>query len=393
MLLNLLRPENLLTLIVFLLVLSILVIVHEFGHFIVAKKSGIGVWEFALGLPFTKPVWSKQLASGMKLSLYPILFGGFVRLLGEDKDEGATNSRDKQIKGKQFYGMPLLTRMAVVVAGVAMNFLFAAILFYVFLAVNNFRVLIPRFASYEFMSPHNNVVVVTYVAPKSPAIQAGFVFGDVVLEADGKKFEVSSEFKNYIKEQSGREMKFLVANQSLTNARVIFATPRVAPPVGEGALGIGIGEGVAVQYLSLPEKLTSGVVYSADMLVYNVKVLSMFVKNAVKTGNTRQIQENISGPIGIATTIGEILKQPLPEAVKSIVNFTGVLSLSLAFVNLLPIPAMDGGRLMFLIYEGVTRRRFPTKYEMWINQGGMIFLLLLIILISYSDVRIRILGW
>lgn len=391
MLLNLIRPENLLTLVVFLLVLSVLVIVHEFGHFIVAKKSGIGVWEFALGLPFTKPVWSKQLTSGMKLSLYPILFGGFVRLLGEDKDEGG--SKEKAISGKQFYGMPLLTRMAVVVAGVAMNFLFAAVLFYVFLAINNFRVLIPRFANYEFMSPHNNVVVVTYVAPKSPAVQAGFVFGDVVLEADGKKFEVSSEFKNYIKERSGKEMKFLVANQGLTNARIIFATPRVAPPVGEGALGIGIGEGVAVQYLSLSEKLTAGVVYSADMLVYNVQVLSMFVKNAVKTGNTRQIQENISGPIGIATTIGEILKQPLPEAVKSMINFTGVLSLSLAFVNLLPIPAMDGGRLMFLIYEGVVRRRFPTKYEIWINQGGMIFLLLLIVLISYSDVRIRILGW
>jgi membrane-associated protease RseP (regulator of RpoE activity) len=105
MLLNLLRPENLLTLVVFLVVLSILVIVHEFGHFIVAKKSGIGVWEFALGLPFTKPVWSKQLASGMKLSLYPILFGGFVRLLGEDKDEGG--NKEKVISGKQFYGMPL----------------------------------------------------------------------------------------------------------------------------------------------------------------------------------------------------------------------------------------------------------------------------------------------
>lgn len=383
---------NLLTLVVFLVVLSVLVIVHEFGHFFVAKKSGIGVWEFALGLPFTRPILSKKLKSGMKLSLYPILFGGFVRLLGEDKDE-AGNKEEKTISGKQFYSMPLLTRMAVVVAGVAMNFVFAAFLFYFFLAINNFKVLIPRFADYQFISPHENVVVVTYVAPKSPAVQAGFTFGDVVLEADGRKFEVSSEFQKYIRSQAGKQMKFLVANQSLTSARVIYATPRLAPPKGEGALGIGIGEGVAVQYQSLPEKLTSGFVYSADMLVYNIQVLSMFVKNAAKTGDTRQIQENISGPIGIATTIGEILKQPVPEAIKSMINFTGVLSLSLAFVNLLPIPAMDGGRLMFLIYEGVTRRRFPMKYELLINQAGMVFLLLLIFLISYSDIRIRVLGW
>lgn len=384
---------NLFTLVVFLLVLSVLVIVHEFGHFFVAKKAGVGVWEFALGLPFTRPLWSKKLKSGMKLSLYPILFGGFVRLLGEDKEEGESSEKERQIKGKQFYGMPLLTRMAVVVAGVTMNFLFAAALFYLFLAINNFKVLIPRFANYEFMSPHSNVVVVTYVVPKSPAVTAGFSWGDVVLEADGRKFEVSSEFKNYIKERAGNEMKFLVSNQGITKARVISATPRVAPPKGEGALGIGIGEGVAVQYLSFPEKLTSGLIYSVDMLVYNVQVLSMFAKNAFKSGDLRPIQENLSGPIGIATTIGEILRLPLPEAIKSMINFTGVLSLSLAFVNLLPIPAMDGGRLMFLIYEMVTRRRFPIKFEVLINQIGMAFLLLLIILISYSDVRIRILGW
>jgi regulator of sigma E protease len=117
--------KMILTVIVFLIILSILVIVHEFGHFIVGKINGIKIEEFALGLPFTKPIFSKKFPDGMKLSLYPLLFGGFVKLLGEEKDEKSRNS---------FSQKNVWQRIAVVVAGVAMNLILATFALYLFSA-------------------------------------------------------------------------------------------------------------------------------------------------------------------------------------------------------------------------------------------------------------------
>src|SRR5574340_878577 len=163
------------TLIVFFIILSVLVLVHEFGHFIVGRAAGMGVLEFALGLHFTRPLWSKRLSSGMKISLYPLLFGGFVKLLGEEGPEAAK----EKVKGTPFYSAPVWSRIAVVIAGVTMNFVLAVAAFYVFLAVSNFKVLVPKLADYHFLSPTDNLVVVTGVVKDSPADKAGLVFGDL----------------------------------------------------------------------------------------------------------------------------------------------------------------------------------------------------------------------
>jgi len=154
----------LLTVIVFLAVLSVLVLVHEFGHLVMGKLAGVGVLEFALGLPFTKPLFSKKLKSGMKLSFYPLLFGGFVKLLGEETDKRSKDS---------FSQKTVWQRMAVVLAGVTMNFLLAVVLFYGFLIASNFKVLVPRLADYHFTSPAKDFVAITYVQKNSPAEAAG----------------------------------------------------------------------------------------------------------------------------------------------------------------------------------------------------------------------------
>lgn len=374
-----------LTIVVFLIVLSALVLIHEFGHFIVARRAGIGVLEFALGLPFTKPLWSKKLKGGMRLSFYPILFGGFVKLKGEEQQVSGI-SEGSEVSGKMFYDAPVWTRIAVVVAGVVMNLILAIVVFYLFLGISNFRSLIPKLADYDFMSPTKVAVVVVGVEENSPAKQQGLVVGDVVESVDGQSFDTRSGFQSYVKAKSGTSIDLQLTDLLLMETKNVSLTPRINPPKGQGAMGIGIGEGYILYYDTLSQRMVSGVEYSVDMLGYNLRVISHLVGSAWQTGNAGLVTDNVSGPVGIATTVGYVLEPGGWESVVGMLNLLGILSLSLAFMNILPIPAMDGGRLAFLLVEALIGRKMAANKENMINQVGFFLLLGLIILISYNDI-------
>lgn len=346
-----------LTVIVFLIILSILVLVHEFGHFIVGKINGIKIEEFALGLPFTKPLFSKKLKDGMKISLYPLLFGGFVKLLGEDTEEKSKNSFSKKT---------VWQRIAVVVAGVTMNLFLAVFAFYIFLTFSGFQVLIPKLAQYNFISPHQTKIIVNYVQKDSPADQVKIVPGDVVQEFSGL-----TEFQNYTKSQAGKKIKLVLTD------RTVEVIPRISPPPGQGALGVAIAEVTAVKYETPVEKIFSGAAYTADMFLYNLKVL----------GKRETLSENVSGPVGIAGAVGTILSLDQKEIPAQLLNLLGLLSLSLAFMNILPFPALDGGRLALLLIEAFFGKKLAAKKENLINQFGMALLLGLIILVSFNDLK------
>ncbi len=389
-----------LTAVVFLFILSVLVLVHEFGHFIVGKIAGIGVLEFALGLPFTKPLWSRKLKNGMRISLYPVLFGGFVRLLGEEgntneiKDDGSEMKErkmekgdDEKVNGKYFYKSGVWARIGVVVAGVAMNFVLAVLAFYVFLAASNFKVLVPKLTDYKFLSPTVNVIVVTDVSSGSPAQKAGLVFGDLIYSVDGQHFSVLPEFQEYVASHRGERVTLKVFDETYSRERTVELVPRLSPPKGQGSIGIGINEGAVLLFRSGFEKAISGLVYSLDMLFYSLRVLAGLVFRAFQTGNVAPVAENVSGPIGIWQIVGSIVSVGGPEAVKGLVNLLGLLSVSLAFMNILPIPAMDGGKLMFLLVEAIFGKKLAASKENLINQIGTVFLLALIILISFNDLK------
>ncbi|MCL4390100.1 MAG: M50 family metallopeptidase [Patescibacteria group bacterium] len=367
-----------LTVIIFLLVLSVLVLVHEFGHFVVGRLAGIGVLEFALGLPFTKPLWSKTLKGGMKVSLYPVLFGGFVRLLGEESDEKSKNS---------FSQKNVWARIAVVVAGVTMNLVLAVALFYAFLISSGFKVLVPRLADYNFASPSHQYVVITYVQPNSPAQTAKINPGDVLLAADGKNFSSLTDFQKYTKTQAGKPVALRLTDENFGASRVVTITPRISPPFGQGPMGVGIDEAVELSFASPTQKIFSGLSYSWDMLAYNIKVLVHLGSVSVQEKNIAPLSENVSGPVGIAGAVGTIIGLGGTAAVTTMLNFVGLLSLSLAFMNILPIPALDGGRLAFLLVEAVSGKKLSAKKENLINQIGMFLLLGLIFLISFNDVK------
>lgn len=374
------------TILVFLVVLSALVLIHEFGHFIVAKRAGIGVLEFALGLPFTKPLFSKKLKSGMRLSFYPVLFGGFVKLKGEDQQVSGVNSDEATVPGKRFYEAPVWTRIRVVVAGVAMNLFLAIAVFYVFLAISNFRSLIPKLADFHFLSPYKVAVVIVGVEKGSPAFEKGLAVGDVVESVNGESFDTRADFQNYVKTMSGTPINLGLTDLLLTQKKNVTLTPRVNPPKGQGAMGVGIGEGYILYYPNLFYKASSGVMYSVDMLGYNLVVIGQLVSSAWQTKNAELVTDNVSGPIGIATSVGDILGLGGRDAAVGMLNLIGVLSLSLAFMNILPIPAMDGGRLAFLLVEAIFKKKLPAEKENMINQVGFFVLLGLIVLISYNDI-------
>lgn len=372
------------TVVVFLAILSLLVLVHEFGHYIVGKKAGIGILEFALGLPFTKPLWKKKLRSGMQVALYPVLFGGFVRLLGE---EGPASAQASAGQGKHFYQTSVWQRIGVVVAGVAMNFLLAVALFYLFLAVSGFKVLLPKLLDYSFLSPHRTHVIITSVQKDTPAAAAGLKVGDVLLSVDGDTFSKISDFQAYTKSRSGEKITLLTADYTLQTRQERSIVPRKDPPPGQGPLGVAIGQGVVLSYQTPWQKLFSGVNYAADMLVYNLKFLGHLVTFAAKTGDATPLTESVSGPVGIASAVGTILDLGGKQALVALFNFVGLLSLSLAFMNILPFPALDGGKLAILLVEALFGKKLAAKNENLINQIGMAFLLALIVLISYNDLK------
>lgn len=373
------------TAVVFFIVLSVLVLVHEFGHFIMARVAGISAVEFALGLPFTKPLWSKRLKNGLKLSFYPILFGGFVRLLGEEGD-ATSKEREQAMKGRDFSKASVWARIGVVVAGVVMNLLLAIILFYVFLGISSFKVTLTKLADTPFLSPTEQAVAVVSVREGAPAEQAGMRPGDIVLNADGQDFESVKQFQSYILSKAGTPVSITVQDELSGEVRTVDVTPRVNPPENEGALGLGIDEVFIFDYKTPLERLTSGVTFTVDMFVYNISVISSLFNKAVTTGETEAVTKTVGGPIFIFKIIGDILSLGGTLSLRVLINFVAILSLSLAFMNILPIPAFDGGKLFFLLIEAVTGKKLPSKYEAWINQGGMILVLLLIVLISYNDI-------
>jgi len=381
--------DNIFKTIIFLCVLSILVLVHEFGHFIVGKLSGIGVLEFALGLPFTKPLWSKKLKNGMMLSFYPILFGGFVRLLGEEEDASSTSKVNyvvKSIKGTFFYKKPVWTRIAVVVAGVVMNFILAISAFYIFLAASGFHVVVPRYDNYQFISPHQSRVVLTSIQKGSPAGEAKIEPGSVLLSVDNVQIYELKKFQEYVKANAGKEIGLKYTNSSLTKQREVHLTPRLNPPVGQGALGVGLGEAALINFAAGTEKSLSGFIYGFDMFCYNWQIIGHLASQSFKTKDAAPLAESVSGPVGIYGIVGDIVDLGGWDAVLNMINFLGMMSLSLAFMNILPIPAMDGGKLFLLLIEALTRKKLSVKKENMLNQVGFALLIGLMLLISFNDI-------
>jgi len=382
---------------VFLLILSVLVLIHEAGHYFMAKKFGIKVEEFGFGFPLTPALWQRQKGETV-YSFYPVLIGGFVKLYGEDDAGGGkVSSKDQKVskddEARAFYSRSLGQRITVVVAGVVMNTILAVAIYYVFLAMGNFQTQLPLIGQHHFFGVNQKVttqIVVSEVEKNSPAAQAGITPFSTIVSIDGQPVTQINTFAQIIKGHAGQQMTITWKDEKTEKTHRAIVVPRLHVPKNQGALGVGFYpvNTVTLSYDTFTQKLFSGFVHPANLMAYNFDALGYLIHISVQEKNIAPVSEGVSGPVGIGYVVGSIISIPnVNERIMQLLNLIGLLSISLAFFNVLPIPGLDGGRLFFLIIEAVTRKKVDPRIEGYIHAVGMVFLLLLLLLVTIKDVN------
>lgn len=359
------------TVLVFLAVLAILVLVHELGHFLTAKAFGIKVLEFGFGYP-PRLLGFRRGETAYSLNLLPL--GGFVKLLGEE-DPTAPRS---------LAGKSLLTRFIVISAGAFMNALLPIVIFTILFSIPQ-KTLVGQ-------------VAVRDVAPDSPAAQAGLKPGDIILSIDGRKVENTGELAFLVRLKMGLTTEWRVlrgqplitghsgggelapaAPPGRSETLTLYMRPRWKPPPGQGPTGIVIAtlspqvtERSLPVWRALPQSIQR---LSEILILFRNEVISWVI------GGSRP---QLAGPIGIAQMTGEVARAGWGP----LLDFTALLSINLAILNVLPIPMLDGGRLLFLGIEWVRRgKRIPPEREGFVHLVGFVVLLGLIALVSYFDIH------
>lgn len=381
------------TVLVFLLILSVLVIIHEAGHFFVAKKFGIKVEEFGFGFP--PRLFAKKIGETIySINWLPI--GGFVKLYGEDEAGGGkiriSKSEIRKDRDRAFFAKSAWQRAIVIVAGVIMNAVLAGIIFYAFLGISGFKTELPLLSDYKFFGVNQtNIteVVISAVAKNSPAEKEGLKSMTKVIAVNGQKIADSNSFIKIVNLNKGKEIEIIWSSLQTQDIRKTKIIPRLNPPKNEGALGVGLFSlsTAVLNYKTPIQKVFSGVVHPVNLMVYNLNVVGKLVQVSLEKKTTEPLTQGVSGPVGIASITGSILEiQNLKEKILGLLNLAGILSISLAFFNVLPIPALDGGRLFFILIEAVTGKKVPQRFESMTHTAGMIVLLGLMALITFKDI-------
>ncbi len=344
------------TILAFSLVLAIVVITHELGHFATAKACGVKVEEFGLGYP-PRLLFFKRGETVYSLNAIPL--GGFTKMAGEEDPEV---ERSLASKGAG-------TRLLVLSAGSIMNFLLPFLLL-----------------SIAFMVPHDvtiGKVTVKEVAENSPAAVAGITDGDIIISINDKPINNISDLNRYIQMSLGKEITLLVEHSDTTEEEFRLI-PRWRPPEGEGAMGVAISTLEAiVERQSEPfwRAIPMGVNQTIEtMVLFKNSILSLFIGTASIGG--------VGGPVAIAQITGEVAK----AGISPLLEWTAFFSLNLAILNILPLPALDGGRIAFVLLEWVRRgKRISPKREGLVHLVGFFMLMALMLAITLQDI-IRIIS-
>lgn len=364
------------SIILFLIILAVLIFVHECGHFIVAKKSGIKVDEFGLGFP--PKLFSKKVGE-TTYTLNTIPFGGFVKIFGEDPHMEGVQEEDKK---RSLYYKPKYIQALVLVAGVAFNILFAGLLLSIgFMIGQPATAQTSRFG--EIQDPK---LVVTAVLPGSPAQKAGLVSGDAILfvEADSHSAQLDTEgnltperVSEVITASTGEKITLLY--QRGTDApQTAFITPTDTIVPGKKAVGISM-DTVGTLKLPVHEAIAQGLITTAQLTSATTVGLLKFLWSVV---TFQSDFSQVSGPVGIAGVVKDASKLGFTY----LMSLTALISINLAVINLVPFPALDGGRLLFVAIEAITRRNIPSKVATWVNATGFILLLILMVVVTLSDI-------
>lgn len=350
----------LLTVIAFILVLGILILTHELGHFIVAKMAKVKVEEFAIGFPPKIYSWQRGETKYI-LGLLPI--GGYVKMLGEDESSKDPRAYNNQTAGKRF---------AIGVAGVVMNFVLAWFL----LSVCYTAGLAPITLSADSISGQkiSTQIYIAEVSSDSAAEKAGIKAGDQVLGTDSVDFATASDLSNYTKSNSGKEITLKIKrDDTVVTKSVTLAADSNTP------LGVAIVDNSVVRvvwyrapFVALRE--------AWGILKYTFSFFGGFIKQLFTTAT---ISNDVGGPVAIFNLTGVAAR----AGIITLLEFMAMLSLNLALVNILPFPALDGGRAFFILLEKIFGKRIlREEIEGAIHTIGFALLMIFILAVTYKDI-------
>lgn len=368
-------------LIIFIAALSILVLVHEFGHFFAARKTGVRVEEFGLGLP-PRIVGKKIGETIYSINWLPI--GGFCKLLGEDPttasqldgQDPSTGSGQVAVKNKSesFEYKKPWQKLLIVLGGVLMNLVLAIVIFSVVYTILGTPVETDR-------------VSIVAVSPNSPAEKVGLKVDDVIMKVGEINIKKAEELIKEVEKYKGKNVKLIINNEELKiYNREVEIEVRQTPPEGEGSMGVAISNTEMVKFPWY--RIDKGITAGFKEAYYWGEIIFGGVFKMIKGLLTGQVPKDVSGPIGMYEATSAIKKN---QGILAVIHFFGIVSVNLAVVNILPFPALDGGRIIFVLYEMITKKRANQKLETTVNNLGMLVLLALILLITVGDIG-RLIG-
>lgn len=351
------------TIVIFVALLSVLVFVHEAGHFFAAIKSGVKVEEFGFGFP--PRAWGVK-RGGVLYSINWIPLGGFVRIKGESGED--VDDPDS------FAAKPIWKRAVILSAGVMMNIVLAW-----FLLSVGYLVGLPQIIEGEsrFREVTNAELHVYDVMPGSPAAASGLRPGDTVVSVDDNNFTAAREVVAYTSARAGVPVTFAVTRGEENLPLVFSVTPAMMKDAGRPGVGLALFE---TGFVSFPWYLApiEAAKTTASFLYQITASLFGFFRELLVS---RTVSQELSGPVGIAVLTGEVAALGF----RYVIQFAALLSLNLAVINVLPLPALDGGRLAFLAVEAVRRRAAGRTVEAWTHNLGFAALMLIVLAVTYQD--------
>ncbi|MFC1625166.1 RIP metalloprotease [Patescibacteria group bacterium] len=345
-----------------ILVLSFLILVHELGHFIAAKRSGVYVEEFGIGLP--PRVFGKKIGETIySINLLP--FGGFVRLHGESSEEKIKYPK------RSFLKKDKKTRIKIITAGVIMNFILGIIAFSI---------------TYSFSGIPKDIgqVKVVEIMQNSPAQISGLLVGDIIRKVEDKDVIQIDEFIDLVNEKLDKKVFFEIERNVTGEKEVkkIRMTPRSNPPENEGPLGVVITS-TENYYPPIWQRPFVGIYYGLKEAIFWGWAILQGLFSMVSGLISGKVPQDVSGPVGVFAITAEAAKY----GILSLINFIGIFSINLAILNIVPFPALDGGKILFIGIEAVTGKKVLPKIENIIHAIGMVILIILLIALTARDIQ------
>lgn len=342
--------------ILFIIILAVLILSHELGHFLVAKISGIRVDEFAFGFP---PRLFSFKKGETRYSFNALPVGGYVKIHGEEGDE---ENDPCSFASKKIY-----IRIAVIAAGVFFNLVLAWVLL-----SSTFMLGMPTSVEdFPEESIKDAYVTIIEVQKGTPAEKAGLREGDQLLD-----FNTTKDFQKFIDENKGKEINLRYKRGGEINS--ILITPSENPEQGKGALGIAMDK---IGLLKLPwyESLWEGLKRTISLTALVAKLIYKFIADAF---GGESVIDKISGPVGIFRATGNFAVMGFTY----ILGFVAIFSINLAVINILPFPALDGGRILFLFIELIKGSPVNHRFSSLVHSIGLVIFFVLLAFITYHDI-------